>query len=307
MEIITDINSFSPVPCAATIGSFDGVHRGHLSMLGELRARAAAEGLPVMAVTFARHPRMLFGRGDEPFLLSTNSEKVALLEAAGVDYCVFLDFDSNMASMSAARFLCDVLASRLGVRLLCVGYDHHFGRPRAGEGFEEYAAYGRSAGMELFQASPFLLDGQAVSSSKVRRALSAGDVPAAVHMLGHGYSFGGSVVHGAAIGRSLGFPTANVALNDSMKMLPADGVYAVRIACGGDTFRGVMNIGVKPTVSDSRERTVEVFIIGFSGDLYGRDVVVSPLRRLRGEMRFGSVEALREQIAADVEMAMLEF
>ena len=294
------------MPCAATIGSFDGVHLGHRAMLGELQERAALQGLPVMVVTFARHPRMLFNAEHSPFLLSSNDEKVAMLSACGVDYCVMLDFDSSMASMSAEHFMGEILSERLGVKLLCVGYDHHFGKPREGEGFEQYAEYGKALGMELFMSSPYVVDGVAVSSSKVRRALAAGDIALAGALLGHSYSFTGSVVHGAAIGRSMGFPTANILLHNNMKLLPADGVYAVAVKCDAGEFRGVMNIGVKPTIGENLSRTVEVYVIGFSGDLYGRDVAVVVQRRIRGEMVFENVEALRAQIGKDVESVKCE-
>ena len=301
MKIITDINEFRATPCAATIGSFDGVHLGHRAMLGELQARAAERGLPVVVITFARHPRLLFDAHRSSFLLSDNREKVALLESSGADYCVMLDFDAEMASMSAEQFMKDILCEKLGVKLLCVGYDHHFGKPRTDEGFEQYAEYGRALGMELFMASPFFMDDIAVSSSKVRRALSAGDISLAKMLLGYDYSFSGSVTHGAGIGRSLGFPTANILLHDDMKLLPADGVYAVRLFFDSKEHKGIMNIGVKPTIGENLARTVEVHVLDFSGDLYGKNVVVSLLCRVRGEMTFESVDALRCQISHDVQ------
>lgn len=301
MKIITDINEFRATPCAATIGSFDGVHLGHRAMLGELQARAAERGLPAVVITFTRHPRLLFDAHRSSFLLSDNREKVALLESSGADYCVMLDFDAEMASMSAEQFMKDILCEKLGVKLLCVGYDHHFGKPRTDEGFEQYAEYGRALGMELFMASPFFMDDIAVSSSKVRRALSAGDISLAKMLLGYDYSFSGSVTHGAGIGRSLGFPTANILLHDDMKLLPADGVYAVRLFFDGKEHKGIMNIGVKPTIGENLARTVEVHVLDFSGDLYGKNVVVSLLCRVRGEMTFESVDALRCQISHDVQ------
>lgn len=301
MKIITDINEFRATPCAATIGSFDGVHLGHRAMLGELQARAAERGLPTVVITFARHPRLLFDAHRSSFLLSDNREKVALLESSGADCCVMLNFDAEMASMSAEQFMKDILCEKLGVKLLCVGYDHHFGKPRTDEGFEQYAEYGRALGMELFMASPFFMDDIAVSSSKVRRALSAGDISLAKMLLGYDYSFSGSVTHGAGIGRSLGFPTANILLHDDMKLLPADGVYAVRVFFDGKEHKGIMNIGVKPTIGENLARTVEVHVLDFSGDLYGKNVVVSLLCRVRGEMTFESVDALRCQISHDVQ------
>ena len=301
MEVITDICKYNAVPCAAAVGSFDGVHRGHRAMLEELRARACEKGLPTMVVTFVTHPRVFFAGDGMPFLLSSNEEKVALLEAAGVDFCVMLDFDARMASMTAERFMEEVLVEALGVEMLCVGYDHRFGRPQEGVGFEQYVEYGKALGIDVFKALPFVADGVAVSSSKVRRALEEGDISLANAMLGRNYSFSGSVVHGAAVGRGLGFPTANIQLHDGMKMLPADGVYDVRVLCRDGVRKGVMNIGVKPTVGNGLGRTAEVHVLGFSGDMYGWDVVVEPLRRLRGEMKFENMELLRRQIAADVE------
>lgn len=299
MQIITDITKYDKIPCAATIGSFDGVHRGHLAMLAELRAAAAAKGLPLMVVTFATHPRRLFDKESAPFQLTPSCEKVKLLEAAGVDICVLLDFDHAMAAMTAARFMEEILVERLGVQLLAVGYDHHFGKPAAGEGLEQYIAFGKEQGIEVFGTQPFVVDGMAVSSSAVRRALSAGDVAQAALLLGRNYSLAGTVVHGAGIGRVLGFPTANISPADDEQMLPLDGVYETDVMIDGNAFKGVMNIGVKPTVN-GKQRTNEVYIIDFEGDLYGKEIAVQFVRRLRGEQVFDNVNALRFQIEVDV-------
>ena len=299
MLILTDITQYDKRPCAATIGSFDGVHRGHLAMLGELRRAAAGKGLPLMVVTFATHPRRLFNKECAPFLLTPSCEKLRLLEAAGVDICVLLDFDSSMASLSAERFMAEVLVAQLGVQLLAVGYDHHFGKPALGEGLEQYIAFGKELGVEVFGTQPFIVDGTAVSSSAVRRALAAGDVAQAALLLGRYYALTGMVVHGAGIGRLLGFPTANIFLTDKEQMLPLDGVYETAVLMDGVPFKGVMNIGVKPTVC-GKERTLEVHIIGFEGDIYDKEIIVQFVRRLRGEQSFESVEALRLQIEQDV-------
>ena len=291
MQIITDISKYNKVPCAATIGSFDGVHRGHLAMLGELRCAAVAKKLPLMVVTFATHPRRLFDKECEPFLLTPLS--------AGVDICVLLDFDHAMAAMSAVRFMNEILVECLGVQLLAVGYDHHFGKPAQSEGLEQYISYGKELGIDVFGTRPFIVDGVAVSSSAVRRALSGGDVELAVRLLGRGYSLQGTVVHGAGIGRLLGFPTANIAPICKEQILPLDGVYETDVTVDGEIFKGVMNIGVKPTVS-GKERTLEVHVIGFDGDLYDKSITVQFVRRLRGEQSFENVNALRFQIEVDV-------
>lgn len=299
MQIVTDILHYGRKPCAATIGSFDGVHKGHVAMLGELRAVALERGLPLMVVTFARHPRMLFNNSGAPFLLTPSAAKLQLLEAAGVDICVLLDFDHEMAAMSASQFIQEILVECLGVQLLAVGYNHHFGKPAAGEGLEQYIAIGKELGVEVFGAQPFMVGEVAVSSTTVRRALDAGDVALAESLLGHRYMLSGVVVHGAGIGRQLGYPTANISLADEMQMLPLDGVYEVNVFIKGNTYKGVMNIGVKPTVS-GKEHTLEVHIIGFEGDIYGSDITVEFVRRLRGEQSFDNVDALRLQIDADI-------
>ena len=185
MQVITDIENYRPVPCAATIGSFDGVHKGHLSMLGELRAAASGKGLPLMVVTFSCHPRQLFTPRCERFLLTANDEKLKLLEKAGTDICVLLDFNMDMAALSAERFMKEILHEQLGAKMLAVGYDHHFGKPCEGEGLEQYKAYGSALGIEVFGTQPFVVNDVAVSSSAVRRALSAGDVKTAESRLGY--------------------------------------------------------------------------------------------------------------------------
>lgn len=300
MEIIRDIYSYEKSACAATIGSFDGVHLGHVAMIAELREAADKAGLPLAVVTFARHPRLLFDGECEPFLLTAENERLSLLEAAGVERIFLLDFDTCMASMSAERFMHEILAERLGVKLLGVGYDHRFGKPCEGECFECYAKYGNDAGIDVIRLSPYSLEGRNISSTMVRRAIAEGDMPAASELLGHPYTISGTVVHGAGIGRGIGFPTANIQPGDDMKLLPPDGVYEVSAVVDGACFKGVMNIGVKPTVSAASLRTVEVHLIGFSGDIYGKDIVVDVVRRIRGEMRFDDISALKRQIKADI-------
>ena len=299
MQIITDILQYDKKPCAATIGSFDGVHKGHLSMLGELRAVASKRGLPLMVITFATHPRVLFGSDRRPFMLSSTNDKLRWLEMAGVDICVLLDFNREMAAMSAKQFMKEILVECLGVAVLAVGYDHHFGKPSPNEGLEQYISYGKKLNVEVFGTEPFIVEGAAVSSSAVRRALSTGDVELAASLLGRCYSLSGMVVHGAGIGRVLGFPTANISLTDEWQMLPLDGVYETDVTIGGATFKGVMNIGVKPTVC-GKERTLEVHIIGFEGDIYDKEITVQFVRRLRGEQSFENVNALRFQIEVDI-------
>lgn len=299
MEIFTDIEELGNRPTAVTVGSFDGVHRGHLAMLAEARELAETRGLPLTVATFARHPRLLFSECKTPFLLTSTDDKLSLLEQAGVLRCLLLPFDHSMASLTAKEFMHDILLQKMGVRMLAVGFDHHFGRPQTGEGISEYIDYGKEMGVEVVQLHPYTPDGQKISSSRVRGELAAGDVEAAAGLLGRNYSLRGSVVHGEALGRRLGFPTANIALSEPLQLLPLDGVYECVIKVRLDCYRGVMNVGCKPTVNGS-SRTVEVFIIGFDGDIYGEPVVVEFVRRLRGERRFAGLDDLRAQIESDV-------
>lgn len=304
MKHIKDIFSYCPVPCVATIGSFDGVHLGHRAMLAESREHALRLGLPLMVLTFSRHPRLLFDGNCEPFLLSDNEAKALMLADAGADIVVELDFDTQMAGMDAARFMKEILKERLDVRLLAVGYDHRFGKPCEGECFDCYAAYGKELGIDVVKLSSFTMDGVAVSSSVVRRALVMGDVEKAYRVLGHRYAFEGTVVHGAGFGRELGFPTANILPVEEMMLLPADGVYEVDACVEGLCYKGVMNIGVKPTVAGGALRTIEVHLIDFSADIYGKRIVIEIIRRLRDEQRFENFEALRSQIEYDVARVM---
>ena len=301
MEIIYDFNDICHEATAATIGSFDGVHRGHVAMIEETRRRAAAQGLPVTLVTFSRHPRMLFDAEPQPFLLSAQRGRMARLAATGVERCVVLNFDKELASMSAREFMHDVLAKRLNVKLLVLGYDHRFGRPIEGEDGDSYIGYGRECGIEVVRAARYNEAGLKVSSSQVRRALAAGDVETAATLLGYPYSIGGTVVHGAALGRELGFPTANIEIDEPMQLLPMNGVYEVTATVAGRRYRGAMNVGVKPTVTGCGKRTVELFIIDFEGDIYDSYIDVEFVRRLREERRFSSLDELKAQIVKDVE------
>ena len=300
MEIITNIDNIEKIPTAATIGSYDGVHTGHIAMIKELRAAANERGLPITVITFMQHPRILFGAECEPFLLTTNKEKTALLEQLGVERCILLDFDSYMAAMTAERFMKEVLKEKIGVELLAVGYDHHFGLPQEGEGINEYIAYGEKLGIEVFQTAQYAPNGTNLSSSAVRRALAAGHTDVAQKLLGRPYSLEGTVAHGAALGRKIGFPTANITVSDEMKMLPKDGVYEVAVTVAGNRYKGVMNIGIKPTLQGVDLRTAEVHIIDFSQDIYGHKIAVSFLRRLRDEIPFNSIDDLKLQIGVDV-------
>lgn len=290
-------------PCVATIGFFDGVHRGHKFLIKSVIDRAAEYGLQSAVITFDRHPRLVLHKEFQPRLLTTNDEKLRLLAATGVNRCEMLRFDEQTASLSAYDFMKTVLRGRLNVRRLITGYDNRFGHNRA-EGFDDYVRYGQELGIEVERAEAFVLNGVNVSSSVVRSFLSAGETDMASMCLGYHYKIGGTVVSGYHEGRKLGFPTANIDVEDKLKLVPEAGVYAVRVRIGDEPglLDGMMNIGTRPTF-DGTETTLEVNIFGFGGDIYGRKITVEFHRRLREERKFGSVYKLMDQLKADREEA----
>ena len=262
-------------PCVATIGFFDGVHRGHRYLIDGLKARAnGVADMQSTVITFDSHPRLVLHQDYRPRLLNTAAEKVERLSLTGVDNCVVLHFNEAMASLSAREFMQTVLHDRLNVRTLVIGYDNRFGR------------------------NP--LNGVQVSSSVVRSFLSEGEVRMAAMCLGYDYRLTGRVVGGYHEGRRMGFPTANIEPDDSLKIVPRAGVYAVRVALEGGSrlMGGMMNIGTRPTF-DGTETTLEVNIFGFSGDLYGQTLTVMFVDKLRDERKFPSVKRLMEQLEED--------
>ena len=291
---------------------FDGVHRGHQFLLRELLLQARQRGWQSMVVTFFDHPRnLLYGTAER--LLTTRDERKALLEACGVDKVVMLEF-SDIQQQTAEDFM-RFLHERYDVSAVMMGYDHRFGSDRLTR-YEDYVQAGKRAGVEVIHfgeatssdlATDAMSDADSgeknpISSSRIRKALQAGEIESANEMLGREYSLYGKVVHGKGLGTLLGFPTANISLSDPDKLLPKDGLYAVETEISGIVYKAVMNIGTNPTVQDRDEpRTyIEVHIIGFEGNLYNQLLRVEILHRLRDEQRFDSLDALRRQIEADI-------
>lgn len=288
----------------ATIGFFDGVHRGHKFLIKNVIDCAAKCGMQSMVVTFDHHPRLMLHKDFQPRLLTTADEKAALIKATGVDHCVMLHFDEELAGLSAYDFMKSVLRERLNVRKLITGYDNRFGHNRS-ECFEDYARYGRELGIDVVRADVFVLNGVQVSSSVIRSFLSAGEVSMAAMCLGRHYELHGRVVSGYHEGRKLGFPTANIDVADKLKLVPEAGVYAVHVSIDGGArlAGGMMNIGTRPTFNGTGT-TLEVNIFGFSGDIYGHEVSVKFVKKLRGEHKFSSAAKLTEQLEADREAAV---
>lgn len=285
---------------AATIGFFDGVHCGHQYLIDEVKRLAQARGLKSMVITFDQHPRQVLQADYVPQLLTTTQEKVQLLQDLGVDHVEVLHFTPQMAALSAQQFMQQVLKERLGVRLLLIGYDHRFGHNRA-EGFEQYVQYGREMGIDVVQNTAYTSpDGIRVSSSVVRRLLTEGDVAMAARCLGRPYQLQGTVAHGFAEGRKMGFPTANLDVSGQSLLIPARGVYAVRVGFGNEACvrPAMLNIGQRPTFGGLLT-TIEAHVFHFNADVYGQPMRVAFVDRLRQEQRFDSVEALERQLAVD--------
>ena len=279
----------------ATIGFFDGVHSGHRYLIQQVMAQAQSRGLQSMVVTFPVHPRRVLQADYQPRLLTTRDEKLELLRQTGIDRLVWLDFDRQMAAMTAREFM-QMLRDEYAVRVLVIGYDHRFGHGRT-ESFEDYVAYGRQLGMETVRANE--LQG-GISSTVARRALLAGDVQLAHHTLGYRYFLQGRVVHGFQNGTRIGFPTANLQL-DAEKLVPMNGAYSVSVTIGGETdpHPGMLNIGHRPTLDNGDARSIEVHIFDWHGDLYGQQLRVELADFLRPERKFQSVADLRGQLEAD--------
>ena len=303
MRLITDISDLqtSPLPpSVATIGFFDGVHVGHRFLVRQVCEVARECHLSSLLITFPVHPRMVMQADYQPRLLSTFDEKCTLLASTEAGYCVALPFTRELAALSAHDFMQQVLRDQLHVHTLVIGHDHRFGHNRA-EGFADYVRYGDELGMEIVRADSYQLDDTNISSSVARTSLEAGEVDKAARCLGYDYFLDGHVISGQQIGRTLGYPTANVQVDNPLKLIPADGVYAVRVRTEGHIYKGMLNIGCRPTIDEDTRRTIEVHLFHFVGDLYGRQLSIEFVRRIRGEQKFRNREALTRQLQLDAE------
>ncbi len=301
MQLLSDINSLQCQTCA-TIGFFDGVHRGHQFLLERLKHCASEKNLPILVVTFADSPARLLSPGSQVQLLTTPTEKIALLSQSGIDYCLMLNFDEKLVQLRAEEFL-TLLHRHFGVRHLLLGYDHHFGSDGLSE-LADYQKIGKKIGIEIAQAEPLKIDGKIVGSRIIRQLLADGKVEQANALLGYDYTLSGTVQHGQAIGRTIGFPTANLAVAPR-KLLPRGGVYAIETEISGKKHRGLLNIGTRPTISGG-EQTVEAHIIDFDGDIYGKKLTIKVQHRLRDEQKFASLTELEHQIEIDRKRLLIE-
>ncbi|MGG6544555.1 UNVERIFIED_CONTAM: riboflavin biosynthesis protein RibF [Prevotella sp. 15_C9] len=299
---LTTSDDIELAPSVATIGFFDGVHRGHQFLLQNVVKAAVASGMESMAITFDAHPRAVLHSDYQPKMLSSLNEKLYHLRQTQLDNTVVLHFDEQLAHFSAKEFMDIVLRKRLNVRRLVMGYDNRFGHHHH-ETFDDYVRYGEEVGIEVLKSSAFMIEGTEVSSSVVRRLIETGDMPFANKCLGYPYQMEGVVIPGFQNGRRLGFPTANLSPTAD-KLIPAPGVYAVRVYIAGEerAHGGMINIGVRPTFH-GRKQSVEVNIFDYEGNLYRQRLRILFFRHIREERKFDTVEQLTEQLRRDKAMA----
>ena len=299
MNVYYGIQEFKKLENAVvTSGTFDGVHLGHQKILSRLNQVAASTNGQSVAITFYPHPRSVISPDNHIVkLLSTLDEKIELLENSGVDHLLIIPFTREFSELSSEEFIQKILIEAIGTKTLVIGYDHRFGKNREG-GFDFLKVNKEKYGFDIEEISRQDIENVGVSSSKIRKALQEGDVPTADHFLGRNYSLSGLIVKGKQLGRTIGFPTANIQVREIAKLIPLDGVYAVKVYYKNDVFGGMLNIGNRPTV-DGTYQTVEVNIFDFDQEIYGENLKVEFLQKIRNEKKFDGLEELKAQIAKD--------
>lgn len=287
----------------AATGFFDGVHKGHKKVLSLLCDMAAQEGKKSAVITFWPHPRnVLQQQAYSLRLLTSLEEKKALVKSVGVNKFITIPFCKEFSRNTTREFLKDYLKDKYGVSTLIIGYDHRFGHDKVSH--EEMMAIAEEVGIKIIKVSEFVQDSNIISSTKIRNLLQAGDIGRANDFLGYRYGLKGVVVSGQKVGRTIGFPTANMKLYEPLKLIPADGVYSVYVEVLGKVYIGICNIGTRPTVGESNERTIETHILDFNEDIYGLDIKLEFVGNIRPEQKFPSLDALKGQLEKDKEFAL---
>jgi riboflavin kinase/FMN adenylyltransferase len=304
MKVIEGIAELPYIEKAVvTSGTFDGVHLGHQKILKRLSTLAKKINGKSVVITFWPHPRFILHPHDQSLkLLTTFDEKAHVLEENGVDFLIKIPFTKEFSEMSSEDFINSILIEKLKTNILVIGYDHRFGHNREGS-FEYLKKNEAIHGFKVEEISKQELEDVAISSTKIRNALLERDVTTANSYLGRPYTLTGNVVEGAKIGRTIGFPTANMQINESFKLVPSNGVYAIRTKIEGQTIRGMLNIGVRPTVNGIT-KSIEAHLFDFAGNLYGKNLQIELVAQIREERKFSDLESLSQQLKADKEMAL---
>ena len=301
MKIIENLQEINFSGTAVTIGFFDGVHKGHTALLSKLVSQARERGLESLVITFSMHPRQALNANYIPKLITLNNERYELLEKSGVDYLVVLPFNEDIARRSFKQFMDDFLIEKFKVKYLLVGHDHHFGCDRI-NGFAQYKQYGEEKGVEVEREEPFKINDEIISSSYVRRQIIEGNVEKAAEALGYDYFLEGSVMPGFKMGRSIGYPTANLAISDVRKLVPSAGVYIATVNIEGDEkeYTSMLYIGSRPTfVNMSEAKSIEVHMFDFNDDIYHKKIRINLKKFHREELHFDSSSKLATQLNKD--------
>jgi riboflavin kinase/FMN adenylyltransferase len=304
MKIYHNLDDFSQLPNAVvTSGTFDGVHLGHQKILDRLKEVASKHSGETVVITFWPHPRLVLNPTDTKLkLLNTFEERIELIKEQGIQHLLRIPFTKEFSNISSADFIQKILVGKIGTRKLVIGYDHHFGKNREGS-FEQLQLNGPRFGFDVEEIPRQEIENIGISSTKIRTALEAGDVAGASTLLGRAYSITGRVVQGEKLGRMLGFPTANLDLDSHYKLIPAEGIYAVMVLHEGQTYKGMLYIGQRPTVGGIHQ-TIEVNIFDFDKDIYGETLTVQFISNIRQDIKFNDLEALKKQLALDKQAAL---
>ena len=298
MKIYQSLNEFKPSrKTIVTLGTFDGVHLGHFAILDKICNIAKQENLESVLLTFFPHPRLIVSNDSEIKMLNTMAEKAMLLKQKGIQNFIIHPFDKLFSELSPREFVEQVLIKQLNIQKIIIGYDHKFGKNRAAD-FNDLIAFGKEFGFEVEEISAKQVDEVTVSSTKIRNSLLEGNISLANDYLGYSYMLSGIVIKGNQLGRTIGFPTANIEVSENYKLIPKNGVYIVSAIVNNQTIFGMMNIGIKPTLGDNIP-TIEVHLLDFSEDIYGQEIQINVIERLRDEQKFESFEALKSQLEID--------
>ncbi|MBA5628743.1 bifunctional riboflavin kinase/FAD synthetase [Moheibacter lacus] len=285
-----------------TLGMFDGIHIGHQAIISQLNEIAERINGESVLLTFEPHPRVVLGKGaDDLMLLTTLDEKIELLEKSGLKNLIFHPFTQEFADLSSEEFVKELLVNQIGIHTIVIGYDHHFGKNRQGN-FEQLNELSKKHGFQVVKISEVKSAENHISSTQIRNALLEGNIEFANSGLKRNYSFSGKVIHGDKIGRTLGFPTANLEI-EPYKLIPGNGVYVVKVIIKDEIFKGLLNIGTRPTVTNSNEKRVEVYILEFDQNIYDEMITVELLHKIRDDQKFDSMEELVDQMNEDKKFA----
>lgn len=303
MKIFHSINEFhSDKKTIVTLGTFDGVHIGHTEILKKLTQNTHDGEFESTVLTFFPHPRTVLQGKSDLKLLNTINEKISLLENIGIENLIIHPFDEKFADLSAEEFAKTILVDQLQVQKIIIGYDHRFGKNRTAD-INDLITFGTQYGFEVEQISAQEIDAISISSTKIRNALELGDIDLANQYLGYSYFLSGTVVKGKQLGRTIGFPTANIKLDEDYKLVPKNGVYIVCVKIDNQLVNGMMNIGFNPTV-EGKNKTIEVHLFDFNSDLYNHKIKISIIHPIRSEQKFESVAVLKQQLIKDKEFSI---